>query len=99
MASPFIVEDNTIKYIDYDIDLRVFSDGNFRILDKWEYNLHKERMHYSKDIDKILKNELKDLMQLYKSKKDAFNNDNIYIYLEIYKKNKKIIKKNVDNAI
>lgn len=102
MASPFIIEDNTIKYIDYDIDLRVFSDGNYRVLDKWEYNLHKERMHYSKSIDKILKNELKDLMILYKGKKEAFNVENINKYLEIYKKiqkKSKKTKKSVDNTI
>ena len=37
MASPFIIEDNTIKYIDYDLDLRVFPDGSFKVLDRGEY--------------------------------------------------------------
>ena len=98
MASPFIVEDDTIKYIDYDIDLRVFSDGNFKILDRWEYNLHKDRMHYSKNIDRILKNELKDLMALYKGKKDAFNHENIEKYLDLYIKLKKMSKKSKKNV-
>ena len=33
IASPFIIEDNTIKYIDYDLDLRVFPRGEYKILD------------------------------------------------------------------
>ena len=41
MASPFIIEENTIKYIDYDLDLRVFPDGSFKVLDRGEYKYHK----------------------------------------------------------
>ena len=29
IASPFVIDDNALKYIDYDLDLRVFSDGAF----------------------------------------------------------------------
>ena len=29
IASPFVLEEDTIKYIDYDLDLRVFPDGSF----------------------------------------------------------------------
>ena len=34
ISSPVIIENNTIKYIDYDYDLRVFPDGAYKILDK-----------------------------------------------------------------
>ena len=34
IASPFIVDNNIIKYIDYDLDLRVFPNGSFKILDR-----------------------------------------------------------------
>ena len=33
MASPYIIDENVIKYIDYDLDLRVFPDGGYKILD------------------------------------------------------------------
>ena len=58
IASPFIIEDDTVKYIDYDLDLRVFPDNSFRVLDKGEYNYHKNKMNYSEKLDKILKSEL-----------------------------------------
>ena len=34
IASPYIIEEGTIKYIDYDLDLRVFPDGSFKVLDR-----------------------------------------------------------------
>ena len=37
MASPYIIDENVIKYIDYDLDLRVFPDGGYKILDYNEY--------------------------------------------------------------
>ena len=47
IASPFIIEDNTIKYIDYDLDLRIFPSGEYKVLDKMEYKYHKKLIEYS----------------------------------------------------
>jgi uncharacterized protein len=38
IASPFIMEQKTIKYIDYDLDIKVFADGSYKILDLKEFN-------------------------------------------------------------
>ena len=72
MASPYIIEDNTIKYIDYDLDLRVFPDGSFKVLDRGEYKYHKQLMNYSEDIDFILKQELTELINMVRNKEMAF---------------------------
>ena len=45
IASPYIIDGKAIKYIDYDLDLRVFADGSFKVLDRGEYNYHKNKMH------------------------------------------------------
>ena len=37
IATPYIIDDNVIKYIDYDLDLRVFPNGSFKVLDRNEY--------------------------------------------------------------
>ena len=89
LASPFIIEDDTIKYIDYDLDLRVFADNSYKVLDKGEYKFHKTMMNYPKEIDRILNEELKGLIRLQKEKKDAFDKKNIMKYCEEYKKAKK----------
>ena len=84
MASPYIIEDETIKYIDYDLDLRVFADGTYKVLDKSEYRYHKQKMQYPKEIDDILKSELNSLIEKAKNKENAFNNDEIIKYCDIY---------------
>ena len=86
IASPYIIENTTIKYIDYDLDLRVFPDGGFRILDRNEYKYHKRIMHYSNDLDLILKNELQNLIALKKEEKSPFREEEIQKYYEKYVK-------------
>ncbi len=88
MASPYIIEENTIKYIDYDLDLRVFPDGSFKVLDRSEYNYHKQKMNYPEAIDKILKTELTDLINIVRKKEYPFNKKVIETYYEEYKKEK-----------
>ena len=84
IASPFVIEGSTIKYIDYDLDLRVFPDGSFKILDKGEYNYHKSKMNYSDDLDAILKDELNILIDKCKTKKFPFDKDKIEFYHKKY---------------
>ena len=73
IATPFIIEENTIKYIDYDLDLRIFPDSKYRVLDRMEYQYHKKLMNYSSDLDKAIKNGLADLIDEYKNNACYFN--------------------------
>lgn len=66
IASPFIIEEDTIKYIDYDLDLRIFPSGSFKILDKEEYKYHKRKMGYSKELDIAIRHGLSELIDNYK---------------------------------
>jgi len=84
IASPYIIEDKTIKYIDYDLDLRVFPDGSFRVLDKGEYEHHKEKMNYSTEIDKIVNFELNNLINKYKEKEGPFDEKYLQKYYNMY---------------
>lgn len=85
IASPFIIEDCTIKYIDYDLDLRVFPDGSFKVLDRGEYRYHKNLMNYSEQIDSILKMELTNLINLVRKKSLAFELGTVEHYYKKYK--------------
>lgn len=73
IATPFIIEEGTIKYIDYDLDLRIFPTGEFKILDKLEYEYHKKIMGYNNELDKVIKNGLDELIKEYKSHKIMFD--------------------------
>lgn len=73
IASPTIIEGKVIKYIDYDLDLRGFPDGTYKILDESEYEYHKKKMNYPKEVDMIVKQELKKLIELYNQKLGPFD--------------------------
>ncbi len=85
MASPFVITENTIKYIDYDLDLRVFPDGTYKVLDRGEYNYHKTLMNYPESIDKILKSELNILIEMNKERYFPFRHETILEYYKQYK--------------
>ena len=89
IASPFVIDDNIIKYIDYDLDLRVFPDGAFKVLDKNEYKYHSKIMHYPKEIDEILKYELTNLIEMERNKEFPFNKETIDFYYEKFLKLRK----------
>jgi len=84
MASPFLIEENTIKYIDYDLDLRVFPDGSFKVLDRGEYKYHKKLMNYPESIDRILKSELTKLIDQARCKDGAFKYGEVERYCKLY---------------
>ena len=84
IASPFIIDGKAIKYIDYDLDLRVFPDGGFRILDRNEYNYHKKIMHYPEDIDKIVKSELSYLIDRKREESGPFHPDMVKKYYKMF---------------
>ena len=84
IATPFVVDENVVKYIDYDLDLRVFPDGGFRVLDRNEYKYHKKIMHYSDDLDLVIRNELSNLIASKRKNEDPFNKETIEKYYQIY---------------
>ena len=85
IATPYIIDEHVIKYIDYDLDLRVFPDGGFRILDKNEYNYHKKIMHYSDELDEVVKSELSSLIEMKRNNEGPFDKKLVEEYYEKYK--------------
>ena len=85
IATPYVIDENIIKYIDYDLDLRVFPDGGFRVLDRNEYKYHKKIMHYSDDLDLVLRSEWSNLIELKRKDKGPFDKKTIDKYYQIYK--------------
>ncbi len=89
IATPYIIEENTIKYIDYDLDLRIFPNGNYKVLDKMEYEYHKTIMNYSEELEKSIQLGLNELINSYQKNYRYFDN---YINNEYYKKYNKLVK-------
>lgn len=84
VASPSIYENGKIKYIDYDLDLKVDEKMEYRILDQVEFQLHRETMRYSKDLDHIIQNSLKELIYMLKMRKGPFSYDFMKDWYDIY---------------
>ena len=76
------------------MDLRVFPDGGFKILDRNEYRYHKKIMHYTKELDMIIENSLQELIELKKKEEGPFKSNAVNEY---YKKFKEIEETIQDN--
>ena len=105
IASPFIIEENTVKYIDYDLDLRIFPSGEYKVLDRLEYKYHKKIMNYPPELDKVINNALDELIKCYIDGEKYFSNYKNLEYSKKYKeeralkeiKMKKVKKRYVNN--
>lgn len=86
IATPYLIDNGIIKYIDYDLDLRVFPDGGFKVLDQNEYKYHRKIMRYSNDIDTIIKKELSNLIDMKRKNVGPFSPGLVEKYYEKYKK-------------
>ncbi len=86
IASPFVIDNGVIKYIDYDLDLRVFPDGAFKVLDRNEYNYHKKLMKYPFEINEIIKYELTALINMKRNAVMPFDKGTIDYYYKIFRR-------------
>lgn len=73
LSSPFVFDNNSIKYIDYDLDIKVFPDMSYTLLDEDEYELHRKEMSYPDVIDKILKRNVDKLISWIQQKEDLLH--------------------------
>ncbi len=87
IASPSIYDGEAIKNIDYDLDVKVFPDGEYLLLDQNEFNYHCNLMHYSDEIRERCLAAQDELIRMVKNKEDPFNfaytNDYIMKYFEL----------------
>ena len=78
MASPCVVDEDVIKYVDYDLDLVKTVKGEIKILDEEEYKVNKEKYGYGKDIEEILTKELELLKDDAIKGNGDFNDELVY---------------------
>src|SRR5699024_8715912 len=92
LSSPFVYNNHSLKYIDYDLDVKVFPHMGYMILDEDEYEDHKKAMNYSEVIDQILQNHLNELLSWIKQRKGSFAPDCIEAWTARYELHKLIQK-------
>jgi protein associated with RNAse G/E len=86
IASPSISQENSITYIDYDLDIGMSPNNNIRILDEMEYKRHSEQMEYSYELDFIIKKSMYEVISKCKKRISVFG-EIINSYYDNYFKN------------
>jgi protein associated with RNAse G/E len=86
IASPSLIDKNCIKYIDYDLDLKLLGDKEIVELDGKEYEYHRKKMKYSADLDKVIKYAFKSTRELMEKGVFPFNDQKMEEYYHKYLK-------------
>lgn len=86
ISSPYVYDDEAIKYIDYDLDLRVDPKYNYRILDRDEFKHHAKIMDYSPKLKEVIEASLQNVIELVKERKGPFDHAVVMKYYEEYRK-------------
>lgn len=86
IASPSLYDGESIKNIDYDLDVKVYPDNSYSILDEYEYECHSKKMKYPEEVKIIIKKEMDRLISKIKNKEKPFDYHTIDEYLTIYSK-------------
>ncbi len=85
IASPYLIDDEALKYIDYDLDIKVIGDFSYHTLDRNEYNRHKHVMEYPTKLKQILELELKELKRRVENRDYPFDHNLVRSYYHTYK--------------
>lgn len=77
IASPALIDQNCIKYIDYDLDVKLFPGGSTKLLDQKEYERHALSLDYGDDIKKALALSVNSVYEKIKKKDFPFIDEEI----------------------
>lgn len=84
IASPFILDSETVKYIDYDLDVKVFPNRSYKLLDLKEFKTNCRVWKYPIPLQNTLWQNINQLKKGIKKREiNLFNDD---IILEYWKK-------------
>ncbi|WP_147804135.1 nucleoside tri-diphosphate phosphatase [Alkalicoccus halolimnae] len=72
LGTPFTYDSEALKYIDYDLDIKVFPDMTYKLLDEDEFALHKKQMNYPDEVEIILRKAVDELVSWISSQKGPF---------------------------
>lgn len=84
LASPSIYDGESLKNIDYDLDVKLFPDDKILLLDEHEFSKHQKTMSYSQEIIDVVEEEKNNLINMAKWRNDPFDDELIYRYFNNY---------------
>lgn len=87
IASPPYVNGNVITYIDYDLDVIRLPGGEVHIVDREEYELHRQMYHYPPVVDEKAAGGLDAVLARIRQGEPPFQDEIIRSYYEHWKQN------------
>ena len=85
IASPFILDSQTVKYIDYDLDVKVFPNRSYKLLDLKEFKINRRIWKYPIPLQNTLWQNINKLKKgIKKNEINLFNDDIILNYWKNY---------------
>lgn len=94
IASPPFFEDNTLKFIDYDLDIKNYPKIKNKLVDKKEFAINTKAMGYSPKLLQIIEETIILITQLVEEKKFFFNEEYVQKILNELFSNKYLSPKN-----
>ncbi len=85
LSSPFVEDSEGIKYIDYDLDVKLYPNGDVIILDRDEYEFNVVDLNYPVEITEIIEKTLALILEKTKNKEEPFSNEGVLRWYEKYK--------------
>ena len=84
IASPSIYDGEAIKNIDYDLDLKVFPDQSYAVLDENEFEYHSNVMNYSNELKDVCIKAKDKLIKMVENNEKPFDFTYINDYIMLY---------------
>lgn len=84
VASPSVYDGEAIKNIDYDLDVKVYPNGEYAVLDENEFEYHNQIMNYSNEIKDICVKAKDELVKMVENKEIPFNFSYVNDYIMRY---------------
>ncbi len=72
VAMPLVIESNTLKYVDLDLDVRIYPDGTYNVLDEDEFIAHAEQFAYPAWLQKRARSAVDEIIALAQARTGPF---------------------------
>ncbi len=95
IASPSLIDNHIIKYIDYDLDLKLLVNHDIVRLDEKEYEYHRKKYGYSEKLDKVIRYVNEKVFHMMKKNLFPFDDPKIKRYYREYLKIKDLQEKDI----
>lgn len=73
IGSPFTLRNDVLSYIDYDLDVKIFPDLSYVVLDEEEFAIHSQQMNYPPEVTARVKRAVNEVISWIREKRGAFH--------------------------